>query len=398
MTIFKDKNILIGISGGIAAYKAAEITSSLIKLGASVKIIMTENAAKFIQPLTFESLSGNLVYTNTFQKGEKHDIDHIALAKWADLFLIAPATANVISKAANGIADDLLTTTILATEAATIIAPAMNTVMYNKAIIQENIDKLKNMGYIFIPPGRGRLACGDWGEGKLADVGDIVQALENKLYEKDDLLDKRVIVTAGPTLEAIDPVRFISNHSSGKMGYSLALAAMQRGAKVDLVTGPTNIDPPKGINVHKVNSAIEMRDEVLNLYDDADIIFKVAAVADYRPKSSHSKKIKKTSSEMILELEQNPDILLELGKKKKKQILVGFAAETNNLEDYALKKLKEKNLDYILANLVGKEQGGFASDDNEGVLYSNENSPVKIPMLSKKEFAHRIIDEIVKKL
>ncbi|HZJ57755.1 MAG TPA: bifunctional phosphopantothenoylcysteine decarboxylase/phosphopantothenate--cysteine ligase CoaBC [Clostridia bacterium] len=393
---FAGKNILIGISGGIAAYKAADLTSAMIKLGAGVKVVMTENATKFIHPLTLESLSGNQVYHDTFHTTDRYDIEHIALAKWADVFIIAPATANVIGKAAGGIADDLLSTTILATDAKTIFAPAMNTVMYQKGVVQDNIKKLKALGYTFIPPGSGRLACGDWGEGKLADVDDILKVLEDNLVENRDLIGKRVLVTAGPTIESIDPVRFITNRSTGKMGYAMAKACAKRGAVVDLVSGPTNLEPLAGVNIHPVKSAREMYNTTLSLYDNAHIVFKTAAVADYRVREVASNKIKKGEGPLTLELVRNPDILLELGRRKKQQILVGFAAETQELEQHALKKLREKNLDFILANDVGAKESGFQSDFNQGVLYRNNGDAIAIPMMDKEDFAHRIIDEVVK--
>ncbi|MGI5851100.1 MAG: bifunctional phosphopantothenoylcysteine decarboxylase/phosphopantothenate--cysteine ligase CoaBC [Clostridiales bacterium] len=393
---FTGKNILLGISGGIAAYKAADLTSRLIKLGSNVKVVMTKNATRFIHPLTLESLSGNQVYHDTFQSTERYDIEHIALAKWADVFVIAPATANVIGKAACGIADDLLSTTILATEAKTIFAPAMNTVMYQKRVVQDNLKKLEDFGYVIIPPGKGRLACGDWGEGKLADVDDIISALEEILWEKKDLVGKRILVTAGPTNETIDPVRFISNRSSGKMGYAIAKACAIRGATVDLVTGPTSIDPPKGVNIHSVESAKEMYNTTIGLYSYSDIVFKAAAVADYRVQEVATDKIKKGSEPITLKLERNPDILLELGRTKKHQILVGFAAETQELEQYALRKLKDKNLDFILANDVSTKRSGFQSDFNQGILYCINGDVETIPLMDKEDFAHRIIDEVIK--
>ena len=393
---FAGKNILIGISGGIAAYKAADLTSRLIKLGSNVKVVMTKNATKFIHLLTLESLSGNQVYHDTFQTTERYDIEHIALAKWADVFVIVPATANVIGKAACGIADDLLSTTILATEAKTIIAPAMNTVMYQKKVVQDNLSKLEDLGYIIIPPGKGRLACGDWGEGKLADVDDIIKILEANLWQKKDLQGKRVLVTAGPTIEPIDPVRFISNRSSGKMGYAIAKACALRGAVVDLVTGPTHLEPPTGVNIHSVESAKEMYDTTIKLYENVDIVFKTAAVSDYRVQEVATNKIKKGSEPITLKLERNPDILLELGRTKKHQILVGFAAETQELEQYALKKLKDKNLDFILANDVSTKISGFQSDFNQGTLFCENGEAVTIPLMDKEEFAHRIVDEVIK--
>lgn len=395
---FENKNILIGISGGIAAYKIADLTSRLIKLGANIKVVMTDNATKFIHPLTFESLSGNQVYHDTFQRTDRWDIEHIALAKWADLFLIAPATANVIGKAAGGIADDLLSTTILATEAKTIFAPAMNTVMYQKPVVQDNINKLKGMGYIFIPPGKGRLACGDWGEGKLADLDTVIHYMENQLCPDRDMEGLRVLVTAGPTYEPIDPVRFISNRSSGKMGYAIAEECIQRGAKVDLVTGPTNLSPPAGACIYNIKTAEEMYETVLELYEKANLVFKTAAVADYRVKEVASNKIKKGQGPMTLELVRNPDILLELGQRKVEQILVGFAAETEELEENALTKLQDKNLDFIVGNDVSTGESGFQSDSNQGILYSRDGGSTHIPLMNKREFAHRIIHEIIKQL
>lgn len=396
-TVLKDKNIVIGITGGIAAYKAADIVSSLIKQGARVKVIMTRNAMEFISPLTFETLSGNPVYYDMFSRSGAWEIDHISLAKWADVIAVAPATANIIGKVSHGIADDLLTTTIMATKAQVMFAPAMNTNMYNNPIVQENIDALKEKGYIFISPAEGRLACGDVGEGKLAAIDDIIQAIAGYFSRKQDLKGKRVLVTAGPTREYIDPVRFISNPSTGKMGYAIAAACASRGADVHLVTGPVSLSPPDGVNIYSVETAQEMYEKVMELYPSCQVVFKSAAVGDYRPETYQTNKIKKDNDQLTLTLIKNPDILKELGKQKKDQILVGFAAETQNLLEYAIKKLKEKNLDFIVANDVTKTGAGFKEDTNEGLLITCEGETIAIPMLNKNEFAHRIIDEVLKR-
>ncbi len=397
-SVLKDKNILIGISGGIAAYKAADLTSRLIKEGAQVKVVMTKNALKFIDPLTFETLSGNPVYYDTFQSREKWDISHISLAKWADVLVIVPATANIIAKAACGLADDLLSTTILAVECKVFFAPAMNTVMYSKEVVQHNMDILKKRGYEFIDPASGRLACGDWGKGKLANIEDILETLKAWALPNKDMEGMRVLVTAGPTREYIDPVRFISNPSSGKMGYAIARACLNRGAKVDLVSGPVDINPPLGAVVHKIETALQMYEKVLELYDKADIVFKAAAVADYRPVEAKKQKIKKSQGSMVLEMVRNPDILLELGKRKKHQILVGFAAETSELEIYAQDKLVRKNLDFILGNDVSKAGVGFQSETNQGILFCRSGESIPIPMLDKEEFANHLIDEVIKRI
>lgn len=398
MSFLKDKNILLGITGGIAAYKAADLTSRLVKEGAKVKVVMTKNALEFINPLTFESLSGNPVYYDTFQRSQSWDINHISLAKWADVMVVAPATANIIAKAACGLADDLLSTTILSVECKVFFAPAMNTAMYRKEAVQHNIDILKNRGYEFIGPASGRLACGDRGEGKLADVEDIVETLRRWSAQKKDMEGLRVLVTAGPTREYIDPVRFLSNPSSGRMGYAIAQACAGRGAKVDLISGPVNIEAPTGVNLHKIETAMEMYQKALELYDNVDIVFKAAAVADYRPVKVSEQKIKKGQEPMVLEMVRNPDILLELGKRKKHQILVGFAAETSELEKYAREKLDKKNLDFILANDVTMPGAGFQSETNQGILFCRSGEAVPIPKLDKNEFANFLIDEVIKRV
>ena len=395
--MLKDKKIVIGITGGIAAYKAAELVSSLVKQGALLKTIMTKNAMEFISPLTFETLSGNPVYYDMFSRAGSWEIDHISLAKWADVLAVVPATANIIGKVCHGIADDLLSTTIMATQAQVIFAPAMNTNMYNNPIVQGNIEALKKKGYFFISPAEGRLACGDVGEGKLAGLDDILQAISGYFSRKQDLKGIRVLVTAGPTREYLDPVRFISNPSTGKMGFAIAAACAGRGADVDLVAGPVNLSPPINVNMHSVETARDMYDKVMELYPACDIVFKTAAVGDYRPETYHDQKIKKGSSQLVLTLVKNPDILQELGKRKKEQILVGFAAETQNVAEYAREKMQQKNLDFILANDITESGAGFMNDTNKGVLITHEGEIVEIPLLDKNEFAHRMIDEVLKR-
>jgi phosphopantothenoylcysteine decarboxylase/phosphopantothenate--cysteine ligase len=397
MDAVKGKRIVIGITGGIAAYKAAEVVSSLVKKGAQVKVIMTAHAMEFIRPLTLETLSGNPVYYDMFSRPGGWEIDHISLAKWADLMVVVPATANILGKVANGIADDLLSTTIMATRAQVMFAPAMNTNMYTNPIVQENISFLKSKGYMFIPPAVGRLACGDYGEGKLADIQDILDAIESYFSRKRDLKGIRVLVTAGPTREYLDPVRFISNPSSGKMGYAIAAACAERGADVELVSGPVSISPPPGVKVHRVETAQEMFEKVMEIFPSCHMVFKAAAVGDYRPETYYPTKIKKDSDRLVVTLVKNPDILKELGRRKGNCILVGFAAETENIEEYARKKMREKNLDFIVANNVTLQGAGFEKNTNEGLLITREGEVIAIPQMDKKEFAHRILDEVIKR-
>lgn len=397
MDAVKGKKIVIGITGGIAAYKAAEVVSSLVKRGAQVKVIMTAHAMEFIKPLTLETLSGNPVYYDMFSRPGAWEIDHISLAKWADLLVVVPATANILGKVAHGIADDLLSTTIMATRAQVIFAPAMNTNMYTNPIVQENISFLKSKGYMFIPPAAGRLACGDYGEGKLADIQDILDVIENYFSRKSDLKGLRILVTAGPTREYLDPVRFISNPSSGKMGYAIAAACAERGADVELVSGPVYISPPPGVKLYRVETAKEMFEKVMEIFPLCHVVFKAAAVGDYRPETYYPTKIKKDNDRLTLTLVKNPDILKELGKRKGKCILVGFAAETENIEEYAMKKMREKNLDFIVANDVTRQGAGFEKNTNEGLLITREGEVIAIPQMDKKEFAHRIIDEVIKR-
>jgi phosphopantothenoylcysteine decarboxylase/phosphopantothenate--cysteine ligase len=363
--VLKGKKILLGVTGSIAAYKAAEMVSLLKKKGAEVFVIMTESATKFVQPLTFSTLSRNPVIDNLFSTNDKIVVKHISLAEWADLILIAPATANIIGKIANGIADDMLTTTVMAFKAKVIFAPAMNKNMISNPLYQQNVEKLTALGYEFIDSEYGRLACGETGEGRLANIEDIADTVEYALTFKNDYQGKTVLVTASCTREPIDKVRFISNYSSGKMGFALAKIARARGARVILITGPTSLPDLKGVTTISIESAKEMKKEVFKYFPKADIIISAAAVADFRPREVFAGKLKKEKSEKpLIELERNPDILYELGKKKGDKILVGFAAETENLAANAFKKLKEKRLDLIVANDISAKEAGFGSDKN----------------------------------
>ena len=390
------KTVVLGVSGGIAAYKACDVVSRLRKENIQVNVIMTKHATEFVSALTFQSISQNPVAVEMFEPVTNWDIEHISLAKKADIFLIAPATANVIGKIANGIADDMLSTTVMATTAPVVIAPAMNTNMYENPVTQANIQKLKDLGYIFIEPGYGRLACGDLGPGKLAEPDLIVENIKFLLNKTDELKGKNVLVTAGPTQEAIDPVRYITNKSTGKMGYALAYQAALMGAKVTLVTGPTNIEIPFGISeVIKIKSAGQMYETVTSSFDEMDIVIKSAAVADYKPKNISDSKIKKSDSDLVLELDRNKDILFELGKLKTKQVLVGFAAETDDLIANAQKKLAKKNLDFIVANDLKQEGAGFAGDTNIAKLLFADGNIVELPIMTKNQLSKEIYDKII---
>ena len=393
----KEKCVVIGVTGGIAVYKALDIISALRKKNVDVRVIMTKHAMEFVNPITFQAISQNIVTTDMFEEPKAWEIQHISLAKRADVFLVAPATANIIGKVANGIADDMLSTTIMATKAKVIFAPAMNTNMYENPIVQENIKKLKNLGYEFIEPSSGRLACGDEGKGKLAPVQNIVDITMSNLYDKKDLVGKKVLVTAGPTRAEIDPVRFISNHSTGKMGYAIAEEARDRGADVTLISGPTNEEPPIGVNTIKVTTNSEMRDKVLSLYDNSDIVIKSAAVADYKPKEYSNQKIKKGEGSLVIELVRDNDILKELGDKKKNQILVGFAAESQNVVENAKKKIEKKNLDYIVANDITSKDTGFASSDNKVIIITKEGKEFALEKMSKRKVARNLFDIILEK-
>ena len=395
--MYKDKCVVLGVCGGIAVYKALDVVSSLRKKGIEVRVVMTESATKFVTPLTFQSISQNMVITDMFAEPKAWEIQHISLAQKADVMLIAPATANIIGKVANGIADDMLSTTIMATKAKVIFAPAMNTNMYENPIVQSNIKKLKSLGYEFIEPDSGRLACGDVGKGKLPKPDVIFKNVLTALHPVKDLQDKKVLVTAGPTRANIDPVRFITNKSTGKMGYAIAEEARDRGAVVTLVTGAKGIERPHGINVIEVETNSQMREAVMSNFDDSDIVVKSAAVADYKPKEYSFEKIKKGEGNLNIELVRDNDILKELGDKKDKQILVGFAAESSNLIDNAKGKLKRKNLDYIVANDITQAETGFGSDNNKVFVISKGGSVLELDTMSKRDVASNLFDAICRK-
>lgn len=393
----KDKCVVLGVTGGIAVYKALDVVSALRKKNVDVRVIMTKGATEFVAPLTFQSISQNLVVTDMFAEPKAWEIQHISLAQRADVFLVAPATANIIGKVANGIADDMLSTTIMATKAKVIFAPAMNTNMYENPIVQENIAKLKSLGYEFIEPDSGRLACGDIGKGKLPKPEVIVERVLTELYDKKDLVGKKVVVTAGPTRADLDPVRFISNRSTGKMGYEIAIEARDRGAEVVLISGKTSLAKPNGIEVIDVTTNSEMLEAVLDNYEDADIVIKAAAVADYKAKEVSTQKIKKGEGNLVLELVRDTDILQTIGQKKKDQILVGFAAESQNVLENAKGKLERKNLDYIVANDITSKDTGFASSDNRVTIISREGDIVSLDKMSKREVARNLFDILGKK-
>lgn len=392
------KCVVIGVTGGIAVYKALDVISALRKKDIEVHAIMTESASKFVNPLTFQSISQNMVVTDMFAEPKAWEIQHISLAQKADLMLVAPATANIIGKISNGIADDMLSTTIMATKAKVLIAPAMNTNMYENKIVQNNISKLKDFGYKFIEPASGRLACGDIGIGKLADVNTIVERVLEELAEKEqDLLGKKVLISAGPTIAPIDPVRYITNRSTGKMGYAIAEEARERGAEVVLVSGPTSLNPPKDVKIINIKTNEEMKNEILEYFNWADIVIKSAAVADYKPKEYSKEKIKKGDGDLNLCFTRDNDILKSLGEMKTHQILVGFAAESNNILENANKKLKNKNLDFIVANDITSSDTGFASEDNKVIILSKNDEKIELEKMSKKEVASNIFDMILEK-
>ena len=391
------KCVVLGVTGGIACYKALDVASMLRKKDVEVNVIMTKSATEFVTPLTFQSISQNRVVCDMFEEPKAWEIQHISLAKKADVLLVAPATANIIGKVVNGIADDMLSTTIMATKAKVIFAPAMNTNMYDNNIVQENIQKLKSLGYEFIEPASGRLACGDSGKGKLEKPEIIVDTVMCALEKEKDLLGKTVLITAGPTRANIDPVRFVSNNSSGKMGYKLAREARNRGANVILVSGPTNEERITGIETINIITNEEMYNAVMKYYDEADIVIKAAAVADYKPKKYSEQKIKKGDGELVISMVRDRDILFELGKNKKNQILVGFAAESQNLIENAVKKLDKKNLDFIVANDISRKDIGFAVDENKVTIISKENVQYSLEKMTKDLVAKNIFDIILKK-
>ena len=396
------KRIVLGVSGGIAAYKAAALTSKLTQAGATVHVIMTKHAVEFVQPLTFQALSHQPVHTDVFAEPDPHVISHIELADRADLILVAPATANVIAKMAHGLADDMLTTTVLATKAPVLVAPAMNVNMYDHPATQANMRQLAEYGYRFIEPGEGLLACGWVGKGRLAEPEEIVAAVAAFFAEQKqtdctakDLSGKTVLVTAGPTREKIDPVRYITNHASGKMGYAIAEAARDRGAQVILVSGPTSLPQPAGVRVVPVESVQEMFDAVMRDLPESDIVIKSAAVSDYRPKTVHQHKMKKGDGPLVLELDKAPDILKTIGERKTKQFVVGFAAETQDLTENAKSKLERKNLDMIVANNVLTEGAGMGSDTNIVTLMARSGEQVELSKMSKRAVADKLLDAIL---
>ncbi|WP_338989723.1 bifunctional phosphopantothenoylcysteine decarboxylase/phosphopantothenate--cysteine ligase CoaBC [Fusobacterium animalis] len=394
------KNILLGVTGGIAAFKSASIVSLLKKKGYDVKVVMTKNATNIIGPLTLETLSRNRIYVDMWDTNPHYEVEHISLADWADIVLIAPATYNIIGKVANGIADDMLTTIISAvsTRKPVFFALAMNVNMYENPILKENIDKLKSYGYRFIEVEEGLLACNYVAKGRMTEPEDIVAEIERyDIYSKIEnfntaLKDKKVLITSGRTKENIDPIRYLSNNSSGKMGYSLAQAAIDLGAEVTLISGPTNLEKPKGLKSFvSVESALEMYEKVDEYFGDADIFIACAAVADYRPKEYKKEKIKKSDSDLILELVRNPDILFEMGKKKDNQLLIGFAAETNDIKENALKKLEKKNLDFIVANNAST----MGNNTNTVEIIRKNKTSIKINQKNKIELAYDILKEII---
>ena len=393
--IMNNKKVLLGVSGGIAVYKALDVISRLKKKGIEVKVIMTKSATEFVTPLSFQSLSENPVVIDMFDEPKAWEIQHISLAKWADLVVVVPATANIIGKVANGIADDMLSTTIMATKAEVIFCPAMNTNMYENKIVQKNMDTLKDLGYGFINPASGRLACGDIGRGKLENTEIIAEKIIKKLSSKSrDFEGKNVLVTAGPTIVPIDPVRYLTNRSTGKMGYEIAKEARDRGANVTLISGPTSLDIPTGVNFIKVNTNEEMLNAVLDNFNDSNIVVKSAAVADFNVKEYSKEKIKKTDSNLVIELERDKDILETLGKQKTNQIIVGFAAESSNVIENSKSKLKRKNIDYIVANDITSNDTGFASDDNKVTIISSLGDVISLDKMSKREVAKNIFDMI----
>lgn len=391
----EQKTVLVGVTGGIAAYKALDVVSKLKKQKYDVHVIMTKHACEFVTPLSFEALSGNPVINDMFNEPKAWEIQHISLAKKADLIIVVPATANVIGKVAAGLADDMLTTTLMAATCKKVFATAMNVNMYKNEIVQENIQKLKSYGYEFIDPAEGMLACGDVGVGKLEQTDIIAEKVEGYMYSKKDLQGKRVLITAGPTIAKIDPVRFITNHSSGKMGYELAKEARDRGALVTLVSGPSSLKKPYGMEFIPVETTEEMYNAVIGSAHNQDIIIKNSAVADFMPEHYSENKIKKTSDSMNIKLVKGKDILAELGRQKGDYTLVGFAAESENLISNAKRKIDKKNLDYIIVNDISREDAGFKSDTNEAVMISSGGEEYLLGKTSKREMAGKIFDNIM---
>lgn len=396
--MLKGKTVVLGVTGGIAAYKIPNLASMLVKLHADVHVLMTKNAVNFIHPTSFETLTGNKCLIDTFDRHFEFHVEHVSLAKKADIVLIAPATANVLAKMTHGIADDMLTTTVLACNCKKIVSPAMNTRMLENPVTQDNIRTLKRYGFEIIQPFEGHLACGDLGPGKMPEPDILLEYILREIAFKKDMTGLKVLVTAGPTLEAIDPVRFISNHSTGKMGYAMAKACMLRGADVTLISGKTCLPPPLFVNLVPVISAQDMYAAVLSRASDMDLIIKAAAVADYRPAVISSEKIKKGDGNLTVELQRNPDILAELGAlKKDRQFLLGFAMETENMLENARQKLKKKNLDMIAANDLKVKGAGFGTNTNVMTLITEENM-IELPCLLKEQVAHSILDQVLMKM
>lgn len=391
--MLKGKTVLLGVTGGIAAYKAAALASALVKQHAAVEVVMTENATKFVTPLTFEQLTGRRTMVDTFDRNFSHQVEHISLAQRTDLVIIAPATANVCAKLAHGLADDMLTTTVLACKCPKLIAPAMNTNMYENPITQDNLEILRRYGWEVVEPASGRLACGAVGKGKMPEPEDLLQHILRHLAFPHDLEGKRVLVTAGPTQESVDPVRYLTNHSTGKMGYAIARMAMLRGADVTLVTGPTAITPPPFVNVVRVTSAQDMYDAVIAIAPDADYIFKAAAVADYTPADYADNKIKKKDGDMSIRLKRTHDILAWLGANRPaSQVICGFSMETENMLENSRQKLHKKGIQMICANNLKQAGAGFGVDTNIITLIT-ENETTELPLLSKEDAANAIIDK-----
>ncbi len=389
------KTVVLCVTGGIAAYKAADLTSKMRQAGAAVRALMTESATQFISPMTFETLSGYRTVVDTFDRNFAWEVEHISLAKAADVFVIAPATANVIAKAAHGIADDMVTTTLLATKAPVVVAPAMNTGMYDNPVTQQNLQTLRERGFHIVDPAAGHLACGDTGRGKLPDTPTLMHGIEKALTPQD-LRGQRILVTAGPTQEAMDPVRFLSNHSTGKMGYAIAARAAMRGAEVTLVSGPTALAAPEGVQRVDIISARDMYDAVISRADRQDMIIKAAAVGDYRPAEIAPEKLKKGDGELTVALARNPDILAELGRRKHPgQLLCGFAMETQNLLDNAADKLRRKNCDMLVANSLRDKGAGFGTDTNVATLLFADGRRETPPLMSKEDLADIILDRLL---
>lgn len=387
------KSVILGVTGSIAAYKAATLAHALKKQNCDVNVIMTKNATEIIAPLTFERLTGNKCITDTFDKNIQYEVKHISLAKKADMAIIAPATANIIGKIANGIADDMLSTTIMACKCPVYISPAMNTAMYENPIVQSNIKKLMDVGYKFIAPAEGLLACGDEGKGKMPEPEEITEYIYKELAYKKDMTGKKIIVTSGATIEPIDPVRYITNHSTGKMGCAIARAAMRRGADVTLIAGNMRVAPPPFVKIINVRSAEDMYNAVKSEYDNSDIVIMSAAIADYTPEATAENKIKKKANDMSITLKRTTDILKYMGENKKNQYLCGFSMETENLIENSAKKLESKNADMIVANNLKVAGAGFGTDTNI-VTIITKNSIVELPVMSKDKVAHKILDII----